>query len=67
LIVLYQILLSHKKSHPIDVAVTFLGPHAVPKDYKGREDDFIDFQIEKVLPEVVNNNLAEFADIFVHG
>jgi imidazolonepropionase len=52
------------KNHPIDVAVTFLGPHAVPQDYKGREDEFIDFQIEKVLPEVVKNNLAEFADIF---
>jgi imidazolonepropionase len=52
------------KNHPIDVAVTFLGPHALPQDYKGREDEFIDFQIEKVLPEVVKNNLAEFADIF---
>jgi len=53
-----------KKDHPIDIAVTFLGPHAVPKEYKGREDEFIDFQIEKVLPQVVENNLAEFADIF---
>jgi len=53
-----------KKSHSIDVVVTFLGPHAVPKDYKGRENEFIDFQIEKVLPKVVEENLAEFADIF---
>src|SRR6056297_524856 len=53
-----------KKDHEIDIAVTFLGPHAVPEEYKGKEDEFIDFQIEKVLPEVVNNKLAEFADIF---
>jgi len=53
-----------KKEHEIDIAVTFLGPHAVPEEYKGKEDEFIDFQIEKVLPEVVNNKLAEFADIF---
>ncbi len=53
-----------QKDHPIDIAVTFLGPHAVPEKYKGKEDEFIDFQIEKVLPKVVENNLAEFADIF---
>ncbi len=53
-----------KKDHPIDIAVTFLGPHAVPEEYKTKEDEFIDFQIKKVLPKVVENNLAEFADIF---
>ncbi len=53
-----------KKDHPIDIAVTFLGPHAVPEEYKGREDEFIDFQIEEVLPEVIKNELADFADIF---
>ncbi|MTI58357.1 imidazolonepropionase [Geosporobacter ferrireducens] len=50
--------------HPVDVVKTFLGAHAVPKEYKGREDEFIDFIIEKVLPEVVERNLAEFCDIF---
>ena len=50
--------------HPIDVVKTFLGAHAVPKEYKGREDEFIDFIIEKVLPEIVERNLAEFCDIF---
>lgn len=55
---------SLQKTHPVDIAPTFLGPHAVPKEYKGREDEFIDFQIEKVLPVVAEKNLAEFADIF---
>lgn len=50
--------------HPVDVVKTFLGAHAVPKEYKGREDEFIDFIIEKVLPEVVERKLAEFCDIF---
>lgn len=53
-----------KETHPLDIAITFLGPHAVPKEYKGKEDEFIDFQIEEVLPIVTKNNLAEFADIF---
>lgn len=50
--------------HPIDIAKTFLGPHAVPKDYKGREDEFIDFMIDEVLPVVAERKLAEFCDIF---
>jgi len=52
------------KSHSMDVAVTFLGPHALPQEYKGKENEFIDFQIQEVLPKVVEENLAEFADIF---
>ncbi|WP_330386523.1 imidazolonepropionase [Natronincola ferrireducens] len=50
--------------HPVDVVSTFLGAHAVPKEYKGKEDTFIDFFIEKVMPEVVERDLAEFCDIF---
>lgn len=52
------------KNHPIDVVKTFLGPHATPIEYKGREKEFIDFMIEKVLPVVKEKDLAEFADIF---
>ncbi len=52
------------KLHPIDVVKTFLGAHAVPKEYKGKEDAFIDFMIDAVLPEVAEKKLAEFCDIF---
>ena len=50
--------------HHVDVVRTFLGAHAVPKEYKGKEDEFIDHMIEKVLPEVSERNLAEFCDVF---
>ncbi|MDF2546652.1 MAG: imidazolonepropionase [Anaerosolibacter sp.] len=52
------------QEHPMDIVKTFLGAHAVPKDYKGREDEFIDYIIEKVLPTVAERNLAAFCDIF---
>ncbi|TCO76400.1 imidazolonepropionase [Marinisporobacter balticus] len=52
------------KIHPMDITKTFLGAHAVPSAYKGRGDAFIDFIIDQVLPYVVENNLAEFCDIF---
>ncbi|GKX29248.1 imidazolonepropionase [Vallitalea longa] len=50
--------------HKIDVVPTFLGAHAVPKDYRGKEDKFIDLMIDEVLPYVVDKGLAEFCDVF---
>ena len=50
--------------HYLDVVPTFLGAHAVPQSFKGRQDAFIDLIIDEVLPEVVERNLAEFCDIF---
>lgn len=53
-----------EKVHPIDIVSTFLGAHAVPKEYKGNEDAFIDYVIDEVMPTVVEKDLAEFCDIF---
>ena len=50
--------------HYMDVVPTFLGAHAVPEEYKGREDAFIDFLLNHVMPELADRNLAEFCDIF---
>ncbi len=53
-----------KGHHPVDVVVTYLGAHSVPKDYKGREDAFITYQIEECLPAVAALDIAEFCDVF---
>ncbi len=50
--------------HYVDIVKTFLGAHAVPQEYQGKADAFIDFLIESVLPEVADRQLAEFCDIF---
>ena len=50
--------------HYLDVVPTFLGAHAVPPDYKGKQDAFIDFMISDVLPRVIEQQLAEFCDVF---
>lgn len=52
------------KSHPLDIVATFLGPHSVLPEYKGKEEEFLDIMINDVMPKVVDNKLAEFADIF---
>ncbi len=51
-------------SHLMDVVSTYMGAHAIPQEWKGREDAFIDFQIEEMLPLVAKEGLAEAADIF---
>ncbi len=50
--------------HPIDVVPTFMGAHLVPEDYKKRADDYLDFLLSDVMPQVKEQGLAEFADIF---
>ncbi|GAU77365.1 imidazolonepropionase [Fusibacter sp. 3D3] len=50
--------------HSLDIVPTFLGPHARPKTHKEKPDEFIDYMIETVLPVVVEQKLAIFADIF---
>lgn len=52
------------QDHPIDIVSTFMGPHATPAEWKGREDQFIDFNINEMLPLVAKEKLAECADIF---
>jgi imidazolonepropionase len=36
------------------LAATFLGAHAVPEEYKGREEAYVDLVIEEMLPAVVS-------------
>ena len=49
---------------PSEVVSTFLGAHAIPDEYKGRGDEYIDMLCQKVLPEVVKRGLAEYIDVF---
>src|SRR5580658_3098838 len=43
---------------------TFLGAHAVPPEYAGRPDDYIDRLIRTALPAVAREQLARFVDVF---
>ncbi|WP_338362691.1 imidazolonepropionase [uncultured Pseudoalteromonas sp.] len=50
--------------HPIDIKTTFLGAHALPPEYKGRADEYIDLVCTHMLEQVVANNLADAVDVF---
>jgi len=48
----------------LTVRTTFLGAHAVPPEYKGREDDYIDFVCDEVLPAAAAEGLVDAVDAF---
>lgn len=50
--------------HPIDLVPTFMGAHAVPTEYKDREDQYVDYVIDQLLPRISAEGLAEFNDVF---
>lgn len=49
---------------PLDIVATFLGAHAIPERYKTNPDAFITLIIEEMLPQVKNQGVARFCDVF---
>ncbi len=54
--------LAEDPERKVDVVSTFLGAHAVPKEYKGRTAEYVDLIIKEMLPRF--HDMAEFCDIF---
>jgi imidazolonepropionase len=48
----------------LTVKTTFLGAHALPEEYKGRPDDYVDFVCEEVLPDSEKQHLVDAVDAF---
>lgn len=52
------------ESHPIDIVSTFMGAHAIPKEYKENRQEFIRIINEEMIPYISEHKLAEFVDCF---
>jgi imidazolonepropionase len=52
------------EAFPISVATTFLGAHAVPEEYDGRPDAYIDHLIAHVMPTLHREGLVDAVDAF---
>lgn len=48
----------------MDIAATFLGAHAVPPEYKGQADRYVDYLCEEVIPHIARRGLAKYCDVF---
>jgi imidazolonepropionase len=53
-----------KTLSPVKIVPTFLGAHAVPPEFKGRQGEFVDVVIGEMIPRVASENLEEFIDVF---
>lgn len=53
-----------KNQSDLTIKSTFLGAHAVPLEYKGRQADYVRLIIEEMIPAVAEEGLADFIDVF---
>lgn len=53
-----------KEISPVPVKATFLGAHAIPAGYKERRNEYISLIIDKMLPQVAEEGLADYCDVF---
>lgn len=49
---------------PMEIRATFLGAHAVGRQFSGRQDEYVDMVCMEMLPAVAKEGLAEFVDVF---
>ena len=53
----------HARSR-LEILPTFMGAHAVPKEYAGSRDEYVREIIHQMIPRVVQEGLAQFCDVF---
>lgn len=53
-----------KQDLPLIIKATFLGAHAVGREYKGRQQEYVDMICKEMIPAVAAEGLAEFIDVF---
>ena len=51
----------------VDVQTTFLGAHAIPKEYLGNPDGYIDLVCNDMLPQAAREGLVDAVDAFCEG
>lgn len=53
-----------KETSPLTIVATFLGAHAVPNEFKGRQGEYVDLIINEMIPAVAAEDLADYIDVF---
>lgn len=59
-----EVIKSLSEEHRTDISPTFLGAHAVPPEFKGNTDAYVDKVMKEMLPIVADEELADFCDVF---
>ena len=53
-----------QQNSPLIIRSNFLGAHAVPLSYKGKQKEYVDLIINEMIPLVATEELADFIDVF---
>ncbi|MGD9974236.1 MAG: imidazolonepropionase [Desulfatirhabdiaceae bacterium] len=53
-----------RRQTPLDVVATFMGAHAVPKEYRQAPEDYVDRVIREMIPAVRRQGIARYCDVF---
>ncbi len=53
-----------RQIQPIDIVTTFMGAHDIPEEFSNRNQQYLDYLLNEVAPEIKAKGLAEFCDIF---
>jgi len=53
-----------KELSPLTIVSTFLGAHAIPPEYKSKQEDYVDLIINEMIPQVASEELADYIDVF---
>ncbi|MDA9345069.1 imidazolonepropionase [Flavobacteriales bacterium] len=53
-----------KENTEVSIKATFLGAHALPKEYKDNKEGYMNLVIDEMLPQVAEEKLADYVDIF---
>jgi len=53
-----------KNFSPLTIKATFLGAHAIPLEYKGKQHEYVDIIINEMIPRVAAEELADYIDVF---
>ncbi len=49
---------------PLIIRSSFLGAHALPAEYKGRREEYVDVVVNEMVPMVAEEGLADYIDVF---
>ena len=52
------------EKYNITVKTTFLGAHAIPQEFKGNKDGYLDLVCGEMMEKISSENLADYVDVF---
>ena len=59
-----HVLAALRSTNRLEIVPTFMGAHAIPEEHAGSRSEYIREIIEQMIPQVVQESLAEFCDVF---